>query len=118
MSLSELEKGILARFFENYLEVCADSLAANTVLEKFYTISEVLKLTEYECGRLDHIAFHFARLIRQEEYLGRRFIPYLRYMSIEENYDYISGFFFGVHSWCFQEAYSFWTSNGGRMPQF
>jgi hypothetical protein len=120
MVLSDLEKGILARFFEDYLEVRTDSLAANTVLEKFYTIADVLKLSEDDRARLKYIAFHFARLIRQKECVGGKFIPYLRHMSIEyeENLDYISGYFFRVHASCFQEAYRFWKSNGGVMPQF
>jgi len=120
MVLSDLEKGILARFFEDYLEVRADELATRKVLEKFDTIADVLKLSEDDRTRLKYIAFHFARLIRHKIYdcaIGRS-IPFFRTVNFHINCEYYGGFYFTIHRCAFLEAYRFWASKGGRVPQF
>ena len=119
--LTTLEKEILAHFFGSFLEERKNWDEPWDALTHFNMIAEDPNLSEHEIQRLKYIAFHFARMIQKKEYVGGKFTRMLQSFNLghKVNLDYMAGFFFGKpHCFHFLEAYNFWKSQGGVMPQF
>ena len=115
MLLTTLEKEILVRFFGSFTEARKTSDEAAIALTHFGAIMEVLNPELCEIARMKAIASRFVAMIHdRHHYPDGSSVPKVVHETVVKD----AGNYLGIHCWHFLEAYKFWMSQGGRLPQF